>query len=237
MSQFDALLRLQEHDTAVDQLRHRRATLPELAQLARLEDDLAALERMLAAVTAERDEVARRQKRLEDELAGVETKIADIRGRLYSGAVTVPRELQAMQAEVDALGRRRSALEDEVLEAMTEREPLDQQVADMEASGARHDQEGARLRAAVAEAQAGIDAELAAEAAAREEAAAGVTPDLSRLYEQLRARLGGVGAARLLNGRCTGCHLTLPATELDRIRHEPPDALIRCEQCGRVLVR
>ena len=62
------------------------------------------------------------------------------------------------------------------------------------------------------------------------------TPRVGRI-RLLRAKLGGVGAARLVNGRCTGCHLTLPATELDRIRREPPDALIRCDQCGRVLVR
>jgi predicted nucleic acid-binding Zn-ribbon protein len=64
-----------------------------------------------------------------------------------------------------------------------------------------------------------------------------VPADLTRLYDDLRRKLGGVGAARLVNGRCSGCHLTLPATELDRIRREPPEALIRCDQCGRVLVR
>src|ERR671932_37908 len=68
-------------------------------------------------------------------------------------------------------------------------------------------------------------------------AASGLPPELSRLYEQLRTKLGGIGAARLVNARCSGCHLPLPATELDRIRREPPDALIRCDQCGRVLVR
>ena len=49
--------------------------------------------------------------------------------------------------------------------------------------------------------------------------------------------LGGVGAARLVGPSCTGCHLTLPAQELDRIRREPPDALVFCDQCGRILVR
>ena len=39
------------------------------------------------------------------------------------------------------------------------------------------------------------------------------------------------------HGRCGGCHLALPATEVDRVRKEPADALIRCEQCDRILVR
>ena len=29
----------------------------------------------------------------------------------------------------------------------------------------------------------------------------------------------------------------IPATELDRIRLEPADAVVNCEQCGRILVR
>lgn len=237
MTQFDDLMLVQEHDTAIDRLRHRRATLPELAELARIEEELVVLERALAEVTPARDGIARREKRLEDEVAALEAKIAEIEARLYSGAVTVPRELQAMQAEVESMRRRCSSLEDDILDAMTEREPLDKQLAGYEATRRSLDEQGARLRAAVAEAQASIDAELALEAAERDAAAMSLPGALSSLYEQLRAKLGGVGAARLVNGRCTGCHLSLPATELDRIRREPPETLIRCDQCGRVLVR
>lgn len=237
MSVFDDLLRVQEHDTAIDRLLHRRATLPELAELTRIEDELVGLERDLADVGGRREEVLTRQRRLEAELAAVEAKIAEIEARLYSGAVTIPRELQAMQAEVESLKRRRSSLEDDVLEAMTEREPLDEEVARLETGRAERDQQAGGLRAAAAEAEVAIDAELAREREARAAAASGVPADLTRLYDDLRRKLGGVGAARLVNGRCSGCHLTLPATELDRIRREPPEALIRCDQCGRVLVR
>jgi uncharacterized protein len=234
---FDDLLVVQGHDTTIDQLRHRRAALPELADLARVESDLAALEATLAGVTVERDEIARRQKRLEDELAGVEAKIKEAEARLFSGSITAPRELQALQADVESLRRRAGTLEDGVLEAMTEREPLDEQIGQLEARRAQLDGDGARLRVARAEAEAAIDAQVATEAAARTQAAAALPADLSRLYEDLRRKLGGVGAARLVQGRCTGCHLALPATEVDRIRREPPDTLVRCDQCGRILVR
>ena len=237
MTALDTLLVVQEHDTALDRLRHRRATLPERAELARVGDELAALERSRAEVAAEIDRVAKGQKKLEDELASVEAKVAEIQARLYSGAVTIPRELQAMQAEVDSLRKRCSTLEDGVLEAMTEREPLDAEVARLDARRAELDAEGGRLRAAAAEVEVAIDADVARESEARAAAAAQVPPDLAKLYEDLRSKLAGVGAAKLVNGRCSGCHLTLPATELDRIRREPPDAVIRCDQCGRILVR
>ena len=218
-------------------MRHRRETLPELAELTQVEASTVANEAALADACARRDEVAERQRRLEGDLALVEAKVAEVERRLYSGTVTVPRELQAMQTDRDLLRRRQSTLEDEVLETMGEREPLDEEVISLEAERRRLDGEGERLRAAVAEAQVEIDAELAAEEAKRADAAIGLPADLTSLYERLRARHGGVGAAPLVGGRCNGCYLTLPATEVDRIKREPPDALVTCDQCGRILVR
>ncbi|MDQ3896364.1 MAG: C4-type zinc ribbon domain-containing protein [Actinomycetota bacterium] len=89
----------------------------------------------------------------------------------------------------------------------------------------------------MAEAQAAIDDDLASQLEARQASAASIPADLLSLYEQLRAHLDGVGAAPLVNGRCGGCHLALPATEVDRLRKEPPESLVRCDQCSRILVR
>jgi predicted nucleic acid-binding Zn-ribbon protein len=236
MTVFDDLLVLQDHDTALEQLRHRRETLPERAQLEALSARLAGLEATVGEVGGRRDEIARRQQKLEDELASLEEKLVMLEKRMYSGAVTVPRELQAMQADGESLKRRQSALEDQVLEAMDEREPLDTQLGGLDADRDALDAEAGTLRVAIAEAEVAIDTELATQDAARTSAAASIPPDLLSLYEQLRAKLGS-GAARLVKGSCSGCHLALPATEIDRIKREPPDAVIRCDQCGRILVR
>ncbi len=237
MTVFHDLLRVQDHDTAADRLRHRRQNLPELAELRACEDELARLETTLAQVGADAADAARLQRRVEAELALLESKVSELDAKLYSGVVTVPRELQAMQTEGDAMRQRRASLEDEVLEAMGARETLDEQLGELESRRAELDREGVRLRAAVAEGQAGVDRDLAATLAARQEAAAAIPADVTALYEQLRAHLGGVAAAPLVNGRCGGCHLALPATELDRLRKEPADVLVRCEQCERILVR
>lgn len=236
MSVPDDLLEVQDHDTAADRLRHRRATIPELAALLLVGDRLAELEAALAEVTAHRDGVARQEKRLDDEVTAVTAKMAEVKGLLYSGTVSAIRELQAMEAEVGALTRRRTVLEDDLFEAMEEREPLDARISALDAERRRLDAEGSRLHAVVAEVRVAIDGELEVELEGRARAAAGLPPELASLYEQLRARSDGVGAARLVNGRCGGCHLALPATEVDRLRRLPPDTLERCEQCACILV-
>jgi predicted nucleic acid-binding Zn-ribbon protein len=230
-------LRVQHHDTAADQLRHRRAALPERSALESVQGALAALDAKLTEVIAQRHQVTRRQQRLEDEVASLDAKITELDRRLYSGTITAIRELQALQAEVESLKHRRSSVEDQVLEAMVEAEPLDAEVAQLERERAELAGKRDALAAAVTEAEAVIDAELQSERERRDVAAAGLPADLMRLYEQLRAKLDGVGVAALVNGTCQGCHLTLPAVEVARIKRLSDEALVRCDQCGRILVR
>jgi predicted nucleic acid-binding Zn-ribbon protein len=237
MGVFDDLLRLQGYDTTADQLRHRREVLPERAALIDLAKASTELEAAAATVQAQRDELARAQRRLEDEVTGIEEKVAHEDRTLYSGSVTSPKELQAIQDEIASLGRRQSALEDQVIELMEQAEPLDGQLVEAEATRGRLEAETAEAVASLAAGEAAIDDELASVAAARAEVAPSIPDDLLAHYETLRTQLGGVAVARLEGDVCGGCRLILPAVELDTIRHQPPDARVHCEECGRLLVR
>jgi predicted nucleic acid-binding Zn-ribbon protein len=84
---------------------------------------------------------------------------------------------------------------------------------------------------------ASIDAESARVAAERVAAADGIDPGLLATYDRLRGQLGGVGAALLRGNRCEGCRLELNPLDLDTARSAPPDQVVRCEECGRILVR
>ena len=73
--------------------------------------------------------------------------------------------------------------------------------------------------------------------AERAEIFAGLPGDLIGLYEKLRADHDGVGVAPLFRGRCEGCRIQLTPTDIARIRTAPPDEVLRCEECRRILVR
>ena len=234
---FEALLSVQDLDTALDRHRRRRATLQERADIAALDTRLAPVRDRLAAATARRDEVAGREETLGRDLAATKARIAEVNKRLYGGTVSATRDLQAMAKDVESLTARASGLEQQVLAVMEEWEPLDAEVTAIEWDRDSLMGSRAAVEERLAAAEREIDADIAATENQRVEAAAHVDPDLLVAYETLRTRLGGVGVARLTGGRCSGCHLTLPATELDRLRREPPDALILCDQCGRILVR
>jgi predicted nucleic acid-binding Zn-ribbon protein len=230
------LLDVQAHDLTADQLRHKRASLPERTAMAEQERAIAGVDAELSEVGGRLHELERAQKKLEDEVASVEAKAKAENDKLYSGSVTSPRELQAMQEEIDGLGRRQRELEDEELELMERSEPLTAEVEGLEARKAGFRAEVDRLAGLVAEAEGDLDQQLAAVEADRATVAAGIGADLLATYDKLRDRLGGVAVAKLVGTQCTGCHLSLPATEMDAVRRAAPGAVVYHEECGRILV-
>jgi predicted nucleic acid-binding Zn-ribbon protein len=237
MTRWDDLLAVQDHDTSIDQLHHRQAHLPSRAELEQVMADLASLEASASEVEATRHGLGRDQQRLEDEITSLNDRANHHDKALYSGTISNPRELQAMQDEIGALKRRISQLEDQELELMEQIEPLDQQLAVLATSRSELDAKATALRAQIAEEEVAIETELGGVQAERETLVGTVDPSLLAEYDELRKRLGGIAIARLVGGSCQGCHLSLSAVEVDRIKKLAPDAPAHCEECGRLLAR
>ena len=70
----------------------------------------------------------------------------------------------------------------------------------------------------------------------RADLVAALPADLVALYEKVRDR-SGVGAGLLRHGRCGACQLQLSASDLSRIREVAADEVVRCEECGAIMVR
>jgi uncharacterized protein len=231
-----ALLQLQAHDSAIDRLEHRRGSLPEDARLAELADALGAVDQLTAERQGILATVQRDQSRLEHEIDMVTTKARNEEARAASGRVTSPKELTAIQEEVAALKRRQATLEDELLELMERRETLESELAELAGRRDGFTVEQAEVAKARDAALVESDRELDAERAARDGVAPGVGEALRRLYDQVRARQGGIGAAALVGNTCQGCRVTISPVELAAIRKLPPEEIKRCENCRRILV-
>jgi hypothetical protein len=233
---LDRLLVVQDLDTLITQLVHRRAALAERVGLTALEAELAGLVAREAELVGRRNELAGAQKELEEQIGANNERRSGIEQRMYAARGSSTRDLQAMDEEVRHLNQRRGELEDEELVIMVDQEPIDAALAELVLRRSPIDDKAKSLRAEVAEGQAEIDGELATARAARSAEAAELPDALSERYEVLRARLRGTGAARLIGHRCDGCHLELSPVEVDRIRAATPDTVVTCDQCGRILV-
>ena len=235
-TELDALLALQERDGALDRLRHRHQTVPEREALALGEADAVALDARVATVRAERDEVAREEQRLDDEVRSLAAKATEVEAKMYSGEISSPRELQAMQSDVEQLRRHQRGLENRELELMETREPLDVSVNELDEQRSVLAGEIDRIRRTLTEAEAVIATEAKQEREARDEIAGGIDPALVQEYERCRNQTQGVGVARLVGMTCQACHLSIPATEAERIKKSAGNPLAFCDNCGAILV-
>jgi predicted nucleic acid-binding Zn-ribbon protein len=231
-----ALLELQRHDSAVDRLNLRRGSLPEDARLAELAGALAAVDQLSAERSGSLATLQREQARLEDEIDMVAGKGRREDERAVSGKVTSPKELTAIQEEVAALKRRQAALEDDLLERMEQRETLEAELAELSGRRELLVAEQAEVTRARDAALVEIDRDLATERAAADAVAPRVGAELRSLYDQVRRRQGGVGAAALVGDTCQGCRVSISPVELAALRKLPPETVKRCENCRRILV-
>ena len=231
------LLELQSLDSGLDRLAHRRRTLPELAEIERSERAVDALLDDTVRAKTEVSDLARAQKKFEDEIEQVRARRRRDEERLSSGAITVSRQLEELQHEVATLSRRQADLEDAELEVM-ERAETAQATLDA-LTGRRDELLASRDAAAQARdaANADIDADIARTTAERADLAASFPADLLTLYDKLRADNGGTGAGPIERGRCGGCRLDLMNNEKSAIRAAPVDEVLRHDECGRIMVR
>ena len=228
---------LQGLDSALDRLRHRRTTLPELAEIARLDGLADALRDAVVRAETEVSDLGREQATFEREIDQVRTRRDRDRERLGSGAITVAKQLQELEHEVATLGRRQSDLEDSELEVMERIETAQAELDRLTALRSEHLQTRAAAETGRDAALVELDAELGRTVAERAALGPELPADLLKLYERLRASEGGVGAGEIARGRCGGCHLDLMNNEKTEIRGAAPDVVLRHEECGRIMVR
>ncbi|MGV9679508.1 zinc ribbon domain-containing protein [Nocardia sp. NPDC003482] len=229
------LLDLAAVDAELTRIEHRRKVLPEQQEVRRLEEERTARKDAAVKVEILIDDLDRDIRKLETEIDGVRKREQRDRGMLDGGAVGA-KQLSELQHELTSLERRRAVLEDDLLEVMERRE----------AAAADHQHAGANLSKAEADLadaqrlrdQAVADLDVAAERCARDREGllTAFPADLLAIYDRQRAQ-HGVGAALLQARRCGACRIELDRGEISRITQTPPETVVRCPECGAILVR
>jgi len=230
------LLDLQALDTRLDQIAHRKANLPELAELRSLDLQTAALSDELVRAQTALGDVQREMTKADSDVQLVRERSIRDQARMDAGQGTA-KDLQALQHEVESLARRQGALEDIELEVMERAEGLATDASRLEAACAQLAVRVDELKATRDKVFVELDAEVEQIVRSRADVVAGVGDELVALYEKIRASSDGIGAAVLRKRRCEGCNLELNQGEINRFTAAAQDEVLRCEECRRILIR
>jgi len=230
------LLELQRLDSHIQNLQLKLKNLPEVEQLVAIAKRVEAGQETLKAAEIELGDVEVELKRSEIEVEQVTERIKKDENRLNSGQGS-PKELEQMQHEIGTLQKRRADLEDGELEIMIRFDSAKAKVETLKSDDAGLKQLESELKVRYEAAATAITSEIADETKKREAAAPEIDKALIDLYEKIRSSAGGVGAALLVGNTCEGCHLAITPVELEKIKAQAADEVVRCEECRRILVR
>ena len=230
------LLDLAAEDVALTQLAHRRRTLPEMAAVEAADEAERTFSAAVVRAETEVRDLGREVMRMESDVETVRAREAKDQKLLDSGSVS-PKEMTNLQHELDSLKRRQSDLEDQELELMERLEVAETALA--KAQQAQEQGRADRERAAQLrdDALADIADGTSRHESARAEVAGKISPPLLSLYDRIRTQTGTTGAAMLKARQCQGCRIELFGKELAGVRSADPSEVVRCDNCGRILVR
>ncbi len=171
------------------------------------------------------------QKSLEWRIEDLNSKLKKVNEQLYSGRIKNPKELSNLQHEAELLSANLAAVEEEALEVIEKAEQAGakalqakQYLSRIEASWQ------VEQKKLVEEIKINKD-KLADLQEKRKTEAGDIDADALRVYERLKLQRG-FAVARITQGACEGCHISLSSAQL---QHSRSSTLEKCANCGRIL--
>ena len=228
MTTAKQLYQLQEVDLELESneqaLNRTVSQIGESEAVARTQDKLTAEQQQL-------EESKRQQQSIEWEIDDLDTKLKSAEEELYSGRVKNPKELTNLQHEADSLKTRRAQLEDKALEIMEQVELATKSVATLENELKLLVSEWQNQQKVLKENLGHIKTVISDLNIKREQIAADIDARTYDAYQQSRKQKK-TAVARVEQGICRGCRISLPVNELQQVRS---GSLVRCSSCGRIL--
>jgi predicted nucleic acid-binding Zn-ribbon protein len=190
-----------------------------------------------ASLEQERQNLARlnpEQRAAEWQVEDVATKAKTIEDKLYSGQVRNPKELLGMQKDLETVKAKQRQLEDKVLDIMSQVEESASRMASRDRELAREmhlwQESQGRLKAEQSE----LELALADLEERRSRLRSQINSAHLSLYDRLRPDKLGQAVARVEQGRCLGCRISLPMSIVQRVRLG--EEIVQCPSCNRILV-
>jgi predicted nucleic acid-binding Zn-ribbon protein len=222
------LYQLQELDLEIDS--QEQALSQTMSQLGESQAVLK-VQRQLQSEQQRLEELRRKQHSAEWEIEDISNKLAPAEKKLFSGAIKNPKELANLQHEVEVFKAKRNQTEEKTLEIMEQVELAESAVARINKELEKLKAEWQRQQQELSEDVERLKAVLSDLKQKRQLLLAEIPPQAVELYQRLRKERR-TAVARVEQGICRGCRISLPTTELQKARS---GNLVKCSSCGRIL--
>jgi hypothetical protein len=230
MKRAKVLYQLQVVETDIEQKSRR---LKEVEAALGESDELRQARSALEKAQKRLKEAKVRLQQFELENQSLQGEITTEEGRLYSGRIANPKELGSLENKIKNLKQRRSKVEDDLLQAMVDIEDAEAYLAVCQGDLTRLETTWETSQANLIEERDRLTKEMAKHRADRDALRSAISPPDMSLYENLRRRKGGQGVAKIVDGACRGCGVTVPGRQAQAAYDT--DDIVQCGSCDRIL--
>jgi len=185
----------------------------------------------LASEQKQLDELMHRQRSAEWEIDDLVNKLKAVEEQLYGGKINNPKELTSLQHEVDLLKAKRDQMEAGTLEIMDQAELVEARVAEAGSELKKLEIEWGNQQQQLSADIEALKSKIAELSQKRQTAATEIDSQALEVYDKLRKQRGQA-VARVEQGICRGCRISLPFSDLQQVRS---GNLVQCSSCGRIL--
>ncbi len=230
-----SLWELQEIDLLIKELEEEIENSPLHREAGEAAERLQSLDNALQEAEKSLKEQRKRLKRGELDLESITAEHNELDRRLYSGEVKSVKELEQMEIKLRSVRKGQLSLEEDLLglmESIEDEEQLSRNLTVQQGEAAAGLQQ---RKQSLDEELARLGGELKKMQVQRENLTAQVEPRYLERYRELAQRFQGQGVARVINDICQGCSVFISSAQRGFLYD--PQAVVYCENCGRLLVR
>ena len=228
MSITKQLYQLQELDLEIEAneqaLQQKESQLGENQAIINAQNQVASEQQRL-------EELKRQQHAAEWEVDDLLSKVAAVEAQLYSGKITNPKELSNLQHEASTMKAKSDELENKALEIIDQVEAAEKSLAAATDELKKQEMEWHHRQQQLSDEIAQLKSRLADLNQKRLHLSGEVQPQAVELYEKIRHQKKPP-VAKVEQGICRGCRISLSANELQQARSGNP---VQCSSCGRIL--
>lgn len=228
MSVSKQLYQLQEVDL---ELEANEQALRQIASQQRESQAVVKARTKLTSANQRLEELKQQQQSLEWEIDDLANKLAPAQEKLYGGSVRNPKELANLQHEVEGFKSKREQLENKALEVMEQVELAVASVATISNESKNLTAEWQSQQQQLSNNAEELKAMQSDLKHKREALSANIDPETIEFYDKLKQQKGTT-MARVEQGICRGCRISLSTAELQQARG---GSLVQCSNCGRIL--
>lgn len=228
MSELQALIRLQEHDTRLGRLEAEASRLPK--RIEAIQTSVAEARTAVDAIKTKVDAARKNLRAKEKDLEVVAAKRGKADAHLWE--VKTNKEYSAVLVEIEDIKQEKSRTEEEILALMEMQERLAAEIREAEARLSTREEQGHQDEASVRQQLTAVEAELTVVRGERMTLASEVPPGILADYERILKARGGLAIVPATMGVCGGCRVSIRPQAIQELRSA---TLMRCESCGRYL--